>query len=47
MKNFARALLLVVIVAVAALVLYVSFAGNRAKPQPNGEFPTEQTPAPT
>jgi len=47
MKSFSRAVLVLVIVAIAAFVLYIGFAGHRPKPQPPDEFPTEQTPSST
>jgi hypothetical protein len=46
-KNLSRAVLVLVIVAIAAVVLYIGFAGHRSKPQPRDEFPTEQTPPST
>jgi len=46
-KDFSRAVLVLVIVAIAAFVLYIGFAGHRPKTQPQDEFPTEQTPPST
>ena len=47
MKNAARTVWVLVIAIVAALFLYVSFAGRTPTPQPQDEFPSEQTPPST
>jgi hypothetical protein len=48
-KNTSRAVLVLVIALVAALLLYLSFAGRAAnsRPQAQDEFPTEQAPPST
>jgi hypothetical protein len=47
MKNTARTVWVLVVAIVAALFLYVSFAGRTPKPQPQDEFPSEEAPPST
>lgn len=47
MKNTSRTVWVLVIAIIAALFLYVSFAGRTPQPQPLDEFPSEEAPTPT
>ena len=47
MKNTSRTAGVLAIAVIAALLLYISFAGRTPKPQPQDEFPSEQTPPST
>jgi hypothetical protein len=47
MKNTTRTVWVLMLAVVAAFVLYISFAGGAPKPQPQDEFPSEQTPPST
>jgi hypothetical protein len=46
-KNTSRTVWVLLIAIIAAVFLYVSFAGSAPKPQPQDEFPSEQTPPST
>jgi hypothetical protein len=47
MKNTSRAVWVLLTIIIAALLLYVSFAGRTPKPQPQDEFPSETAPPST
>jgi len=47
MKNTSRTVWVLLLAIIAALLLYVSFAGQTPKPQPQDEFPSEVAPPST